>query len=244
MKIVMADDEQLALSRLERLIDEVSGFEVVGTAKNGKEAIEKATENQADILLLDIRMPGMDGIEAASHLSQLEKPPAVIFTTAYDEHAIEAFRVQAIGYLLKPIQATQLEAALRQAQQLKQGQLQALKTAEIIPQARQHICALHLGRLSLIPIKEVTYCTADNKYTEIHSLKETVLVDESLKSLEQAFPNHFLRIHRSTLVGIPFIQDLTMKDSGEAELRITGSDVLLSVSRRQLPLVKECMKHL
>lgn len=244
MKVVMADDEQLALSRLERLISELEDFTLVATAKNGKEAIEAAAATQADILLLDIRMPGMDGIEAAAHLSQFEKPPAVIFTTAYDKHAIEAFQVQAIGYLLKPIQASQLNTALQQAKQLQQGQLQALTAADITPQPRQHLCAMHLGRLSLVPIREVIYCIADNKYTEVHAVNHSVLVDESLKSLEQAFPQYFIRIHRSTLVGIPFLKELVFNKKDQTELRLKGTDVLLTVSRRQLPFVKECMKQL
>jgi len=166
LNVLIVDDEAPARARLRSLLDELPNVRISGEAATGEEAIELALSGSPDVLLLDVRMPGMDGIEAARHLAQLNKPPAVIFTTAYDEYAINAFDAHAIGYLLKPIRKEKLEAALTRAAQLSRPQIQKL-TAARPAEPRTHVAARHRESLKLIPLEEVIYFLADQKYTTV-----------------------------------------------------------------------------
>ncbi len=237
MKILIVDDEPLARSRLQDLIDDIGSHRVVGEAGNGREAIAQVELLKPDVMLLDIHMPEMTGLEAAMHLSRLEQPPSIIFTTAYSEHALEAFEANAIDYLLKPIRRARLEQALKKAQPLLRNQLGAAAAAS--QQNRQHISAYHRGSIKLIPVDQIIYFQSDNKYVAAHYTEGEVLIDESLKNLEQEFSDCFTRIHRNSLVANAFFESLEKISENHYQLRLRGSDTALEVSRRQLPGVRK-----
>src|SRR5262245_35738349 len=165
MKILIVDDEQLARDRLARMLGEIEGFAVVGQAANGMQAVERCDALAPDIVLLDIRMPGMDGLEAARHMAGMEEPPAVVFCTAYEEHAIDAFNVQAVGYLLKPVRRDDLVRVLGTATRPNRAQLAALSVEE--GSKRTHISARTRRGLELVPIDEVCFFQADQKYVTV-----------------------------------------------------------------------------
>ena len=242
MKILIVDDEPLARSRLQDLLGDIGNQHVVGEASNGRAAIEQAQKLHPDVVLLDINMPEMNGLEAAIHLSQLEHAPAVIFTTAYSEHALEAFDANAIDYLLKPIRRARLEQALNKIQPLQRSQLD--KAAADQQASRSHISAHQRGGIKLIPIEEIYYFHSDSKYVAVHHQGGEVLIDDSLKSLEQEFSDSFTRIHRNSLVANNCIEALEKVSDNHFQLRLRGCDALLEVSRRQLPTVRKLISSL
>jgi two-component system response regulator AlgR len=243
MKCVIVDDESLARQRLARMLKELDFVEVCGEAANGQDALVLADRVAADTVLLDIRMPGMDGLEAARHLSNLEPSPAVIFTTAYGDHALEAFDAQAIDYLLKPIDRQRLTQALEKAKKLSVMQLDELKSATTDAEARTHLCARVRGNLHLIPVEQVVYLQADNKYVTVRTCDEQVLIEESLKTLEDEFADRFMRIHRNALVACAAIRGLEKHSDGHNCVVLEGVDDLLEVSRRLLPEVRRRLKN-
>ena len=242
MKILIVDDEPLARSRLQDLLDDIGNHQIVGEASNGRAAIKQTQQLSPDIVLLDINMPEMSGLEAAIHLSQLEQAPAVIFTTAYSEHALEAFDANAIDYLLKPIRRARLEQALSKVQPLQRSQLD--KTAADQQVSRSHISAHQRGNVKLIPIEEIYYFHSDSKYVVVHHKDGEVLIDDSLKSLEQEFNDRFTRIHRNSLVANSCIEALEKVSDSHFKLRLRGCDTLLEVSRRQLPVVRKLISNM
>lgn len=242
MKILITDDEPLARERLRSLIDELDEGSVIGEAADGKEALQQCDHLQPDVLLLDIRMPGMDGIEAAQHLANLERPPAVIFTTAYGDHALAAFEAHAVDYLLKPIRKARLQEALQKAQQLNRAQLQSLQLGDESSVMRSHISARVRESIELIPIEEVLYFRADQKYVAVRHLHGEVLIEESLKSLEQEFAPLILRIHRNTLILKEYISVLTKDGDGRPLLMLRDCDEQLAISRRHLREIKQLLK--
>ena len=244
MNILITDDEPLARDRLRRLIDELDEGNVIGEACNGKEALQQCQHLQPDIVLLDIRMPEMDGIESALHLANLERPPAVIFTTAFDAHALAAFEAHAVDYLLKPIRKARLLEALQKAQQLNRAQLQSLQQAEEPPAMRTHISARVRETIQLIPIEEVLYFRADHKYVTVCHLHGEVLIEEPLKSLEQEFASLTLRIHRNTLICQQHLSGLTKDDNGHPQILLRHCDEALTISRRHLSEIKNLLKQL
>jgi two-component system response regulator AlgR len=159
MKVLIVDDEQPARERLVRLLAEINGYEVAGEAANGPEAIERYNALKPEIVLLDIRMPGMDGLETARHLMDDETPPAIIFTTAYGDHALEAFDTHAVGYLLKPVRTERLAEALDASRRSNRSQLAPALTHRIgqPAEARTHICVRMRGNLQLIPLGDILY---------------------------------------------------------------------------------------
>lgn len=242
MKILIVDDEPLARSRLRDLIEDLGGHQVVGEAGSGREAVEQAQRLRPDVLLLDIHMPEMDGLEVARHLSRLARSAAVIFTTAYSEHALEAFDANAIDYLLKPIRRARLEQALAKTRPLQRNQLDA--AAADTPPRRRHISAHHRGGIKLVPVAEILYFQSDNKYVAVHHQGGEVLIDEPLKQLEQEFADRFTRIHRNCLVANACIEALEKLGDHQYQLRLHGCDTPLEVSRRQLPVVRQRIAEL
>ena len=188
MKVLIVDDEQLARDRLARMIAGYDDYEVIGEAANGIEAVKQAATLQPEVVLLDIRMPGMDGLETARHFGDFDEPPAVIFCTAYEEHAVEAFNLQAVGYLLKPVRKDNLEAALGNAQRINKAQLAALSSEQ--PPRRSHISARTRRGMELIPVDDVRYFQADQKYVTVRHAAGEVIVDETLRDLEEEFADH------------------------------------------------------
>ncbi len=231
LKVLIVDDELPARERLRSLLAEIDATEVIGEAQNGEQGLRCAVDLSPDVVLLDVRMPGMDGIEAARHLNALEEPPAVIFTTAYDEYAINAFEAQAVGYLLKPIRKEKLAAALSQAGRLTRPQL--LKIAAASPNERRtHIAARHREGLRLIPVEEVQFFFAEQKYTTVRHLKGEDLIEDSLRALEEELGNAFVRIHRNALVSVRFLERIERNAEGQYYVRLRGCEAPLQVSRR------------
>jgi len=240
MKILIVDDEPLARARLRQLLDGQKEHEVLGEAADGLQAIEQVDCLQPDVVLLDIRMPGIDGLEAARHLSSLERPPAIIFTTAYGEYALKAFEVHAVDYLLKPIRVEKLLQSLHAAVRVTQAQLQDIAHAN--ETVRTHICARVRGNLKLIALSNVYYFKADAKYVEVRHTGGQVLIEESLKSLEDEFGSQLLRIHRNALVAPAMLSGLEKDDDGRQQALFHDIDDRLEISRRHLPRVRSLLK--
>jgi len=240
MKILVVDDESLARARLCRFIETAELGDVVCQAQNGIEAIEAVERFAPDVVLMDIQMPAMDGLEAAQHLSQLDTPPAIIFITAYDEYALQAFDVQAVGYLLKPVRLENLKVALSKLKKINKVQANAINNSP----SRSHISAKTHQGLELIPIENVILFRADHKYISVfHKLGE-LLIDEPLKELEDEFPNEFIRVHRNALVAIKSISGFEKQDDGGYALRLTGFDEPIPISRRHVTAVRKLVKAL
>lgn len=242
MKVLIADDEPLARTRLRELLAEIGGYQIVGEAATGKEALQQGVDIRPDLILMDIRMPTMDGLEAAMHLSALEQPPAIIFTTAFGDHALAAFEAHAVDYLLKPIRKERLDMALRKLQQLNRAQLATLKQiAGKLPEsrARTHISVLSRGNLQLIPIESILYFKADQKYVTVCHTAGQVLIEESLKDLEDEFGERFFRIHRNALAAAAHVSGLVKDRKGDCTLALHGIDEQLEISRRHLPEIRK-----
>ena len=242
MRVLIVDDEQLARERLVRMLAQIEGYEVVGEAANGIEAVELVTRLQPEVVLLDIRMPGMDGLEAARHFVDSEAPPAVIFCTAYEEHAIEAFDLQAVGYLLKPVRRDSLAEALGKSQKVNKAQLAALVEPE--KRHRSHISARTRRGVELIPIESVQYFQADQKYVTVRHGGNEVIIDETLRELEQEFAQLFVRVHRNALVAANHIEALEKSSDGQFQIRMRGIEAPLDVSRRHVAAVRKFVKQL
>ena len=246
MNLLIVDDEKPARDRLRQIVEDLGGHEVVGEAGNGSEALALAAELKPDVVLLDIRMPGMDGIETAHHLNAMDDSPAVIFATAYDEYAIDAFDARAIGYVLKPVRQERLERALAHAEHLT-GQVLAELTADPgMRTRRKHVCARMHGELRLIPVADVRYFVADQKYVCVHHKAGQDLIDDSLKSLEEEFSAEFVRIHRGALVRVSAIEKLEKLAGGKTRVVLRGdsqdrADSLI-ISRRHVGDVRRRLK--
>jgi two-component system response regulator AlgR len=238
MRVLIVDDEKLARDRLRELLNEIGGHVVAGEAANGNEAVEKTVELNPDVLLMDIRMPGMDGLEAAMHLMGMESPPSVIFTTAYDQHALDAFEVNAVDYLLKPIRKDRLAKALVKAGKLSLQQLQELSQSQDEPAPRTHISVHLRGNIRLVPVPDIVYFLADSKYVTVRTPKEEHLIEDSLVNLEREFGTNFLRIHRNALVATNYIQGIEKDPSGTWHVNLKGIDKKLAVSRRHAVTVR------
>lgn len=240
--VLVVDDEAPARERLRQLVDDLDNYRVAGEANNGEQALELAADVVPDIVLLDIRMPGLDGIQTARHLNALDKPPAVVFTTAYDEYAVDAFDARAIGYVLKPVRRSKLEAALAQASRLVGSALRDAAGEAGLDSRRQHICARTHDGLTLVPVDDVAVFIADQKYVAVWYSKGTTLIDESLKSLESEFADDFVRIHRSALVAVAKIAAIEKTADGKRIVRLRdGShdgDKELIISRRHVAEVR------
>ncbi len=241
-KVLVVDDEAPARDRLKRLLDEFEGYECVGEAGHGLKALEMYDELRPHVILMDIRMPGMDGIEATRHLSELEEPPAVIFTTAYNEYAIDAFDAQAIAYLMKPVRREKLERALDHASRLTHRQLDTLATEAATNAPRTHLSARIGDRLRLIPWEDIRYFQADQKYVSIALENEEILIDDSLKSLEEEFGDRVFRIHRNALVVISHLHALERQQDGSQQVLIDGGKKSLAVSRRHVASLRKLIK--
>ncbi len=232
LRAIIVDDEPPARARLRRLLEELGEVEIVGEAANGSEALRLCAEIDPDVVLLDIRMPGMDGVEAARHLSSLDNPPAVIFTTAYDEHAMEAFEAQAVGYLLKPVRREKLAQAMRRAARIAAPQLKRVAERAQLGRCRTQICARLGEQLRLIPVADIYYFAADQKYVTVRHRDGSDLIDESLRALADEFGAEFVRVHRNSLVALKHVRAVERAPDGQYAVRVAGCDELLPMSRR------------
>ena len=241
MNVLIVDDEQLARQRLRNMLSTNSGHQIIGEAETGEDALRKTQASQPDVVLMDIRMPGMDGIEAASYINRMDKPPAIIFTTAFSDHALNAFETHAIDYLLKPIKQGRLEAALDAAKRMNKAQLSQLCEKET-GTIRTKICIKNRGSLELIPIDEIIYFKADQKYVTLRTADQEYLIEESLKTLEEEFSNQFIRIHRNALVAQDMLHGLTKNNNSQSCISFSEIDDLLEVSRRHLSFIRKKLK--
>lgn len=232
MKLLIVDDELPARERLRRLLGEIDDCEIVAEAGNAEEALFQCSELQPDIVLLDIRMPGISGIEVARHIDSLEDPPAVIFTTAYDQYAVEAFETEAVGYLLKPVRKEKLAHALRHAARVSPSRLVKVAQNAKLAHRREQICARLGEQLRLIPLSDIYYFFADQKYVTVRHKGGENLIDDSLKSLAEEFDVDFVRIHRNALVAEKQISAVERTEDGKYAVRIRECGAVLEVSRR------------
>ncbi|HHH35946.1 MAG TPA: response regulator transcription factor [Gammaproteobacteria bacterium] len=241
MKVLICDDEPLARARLRTLLKEIPGVEVAGEAGDGKAALLAWDRLRPEVVLLDIRMPGMDGLEAAAQLALEAQPPAVIFTTAYGDHALAAFEAQAVDYLLKPVRRERLAQALARVARLGEGQRLALREAGG-DRPRSHISARYRETLQVVAVEDILYLRADHKYVCVRHREGELLIEESLKSLEQEFGGRFLRVHRNALVALEHVAALERTPEGRHRLRLKGCQEGLEVSRRQLGEVRRLLR--
>jgi two-component system response regulator AlgR len=247
LRIMIVDDEAPARNRLRELLADCADsfpHQLVGEAANGREAVELISKTPADLLLLDIRMPEMDGIEVARHLLSLPQMPAVIFTTAYNLYAIQAFEVNAVDYLLKPVRSERLLAALQKARQNRPPAPAHLQ--KLARKPRTCLSVQERGKIVLIPVNEIIYLKAEQKYVTIRTHEREYLLEEPLTNLEQEFMDNFIRIHRNCLVAKDSITgfEKVAEGGGEShwEVMLKGVTEKLPVSRRQQYLVKEFAK--
>lgn len=247
MRILLADDERLARQRLRSLLEEIGGHEVVAEAADGVEALKLCAREEPDLVMLDIRMPSMSGLDVACEFARMAQPPAVIFTTAYDEYALRAFDASALDYLLKPIRKERLKEALARAEVLSRVRLAELARIRTAVSAgfgaRSHICAQRHGEWVMIPLAEVLYFRADQKYVTLRTAACEVLIDDSLKSLEAEFAEGFVRIHRNALAALDHIERLERDLSGALTLKMRGVKERLEVSRRHAPALRTALKR-
>lgn len=246
LRLLLVDDEAPARARLRDLLADLAQelpTEVVAEAGDGIAALERAEElapGAIDIALIDIRMPRMDGIELAQHLARLPRPPAVIFATAYDEYAVKAFELNAIDYLLKPVRAERLAAALKKA---APAPLPDAALRLLAPQGRHHLRCPERGRVLLVPVAEVLYFKAEQKYVTARTAEREFLLEESLAHLEQEFAARLVRIHRNCLVARDAVVGCAREPAGDPPelhwvLALKGVPEHLPVSRRQWAQVK------
>jgi two-component system response regulator AlgR len=244
MRVVIADDEPLARERLRDLLGELAGVEVVADAADGHEALHACAKHRPDLVLLDIAMPGIDGLEAARHLAAFEPRPAVVFCTAYDAHALSAFDAEAIDYLVKPVRAERLAAALDRVRTFAAGRAQPAPATVSSGPRRTHLCARLRGSLRLIPVEDVHYLHAEEKYVIVHHARGEDLIEESLKSLEEEFAERFVRIHRNCLVARHEIVELKRSPDGHVQAMLRHGKQPLEVSRRCVAGLRDTLKHL
>ena len=244
IKVVIADDEPLARERLRMLLAEVADVHVVAEAGDGNAALHACAEHGADMVLLDIAMPGIDGLEAARHLAAFEPRPAVVFCTAYDVHALSAFDAAAVDYLVKPVRPERLMAALDRARTFTAGRDRAAAESAVPGKTRTHLCARLRGSLRLIPVDDVHYLQADEKYVVVHHARGEDLIEESLKSLEEEFGARFLRIHRNCLVARHEIVELRRAADGHVHAVLRHGKQPLEVSRRCVAHLRESVLQL
>lgn len=291
LRVAVVDDEQPARLRLLKMLDAIPNATCVAEAADGRAAIEQVSAQRPDVVLMDIRMPGLDGLQTASALAKLEHPPAVIFCTAYDEHALAAFNANAIGYLLKPIKREHLQTALNKASQLNAAQLKAIAlsgdnaTTDLghrnagngsVSPVPQHFIVARTNRgEERIAIDDICAFTADQKYVSAH-LKRTerdqskglpgreILIDQSLRALEQQWAAQFIRVHRNALVAkqsvvrienVPLVESSSVSNNPMAESDTDGnsannavrvvlanSEIAPVVSRRHLADIRRLFK--
>lgn len=242
MELLIVDDEALARQRLLRMVEKIEGFQVVAEAENAEAALASIIAYDPDIVLLDIRMPGRDGLSLAKDISELEDPPVVIFCTAFDQYALDAFGTNAVGYLLKPVKAEQLLQVLEKAQRLNKIQRLAVQQSARQEIQRSHISAKTRRGVELIPIDAIRYFLADQKYVTVYHRGGEHLLDETLKELEEEFVGHFVRVHRNSLVSIKHIAALERNAQGQYQIRLVDSDARPLISRRHVSGLKELLK--
>ena len=246
LRILIVDDERPARVRLAALLAEIDSVSVVGEAATGEQALQQVAEHLPDVVLLDIRMPGIDGIEVARQLAAAPEPPAVIFTTAYDSHALAAIQASAVDYLLKPVRRERLAEALDRSRNLTRAQRATLapQKPDEKPAGRSHVSATLHGDLRVLPIGDVRYFRADHKYVVARHPQGELLLEDSLAMLEEEFGARFLRVHRNALVAVAHVRGIHRDSGGHQFVRLDGVEEGVEVSRRLAATVRRCLSNL
>lgn len=241
LKVFIVDDEAPARERLQELLGDIAAevpTKVVGEARHGVEAVELIPGSEAQVVLLDIKMPGMGGLEVARHLGTLENAPRIVFVTAHDRHAVEAFELNALDYLLKPVRAERLAGALRKA-----AVPEADKLAKAADAPREYLSVPERNRIVLVPVRDILFLRAEQKYVTVRTRAREHLIEEPLIALEREFAARFVRIHRNCLVARAAIRGFERAPGEEEEPRwlvvLDGAEERLPVSRRQWPLLRD-----
>ena len=249
LKVMLVDDEAPARSRLRHLLDDIAGdlaTDIVAEAVDGIEALQKMAEHPVDVAVVDIRMPRMDGLQLALQLSRLREAPAVIFVTAFDQYAVNAFELSAIDYLLKPVRAPRLLDALRK---VRRGVPNKDALRGLVPQGRSHLRATERGRVVLIPVDAVIYLRAEQKYVTVRTADAEHLIEDTLSQLESEFDDRFVRAHRNCLVARQALSGYERGADAEADaevrwhLILRNIDERIPVSRRQWPMIKQLLRN-
>ena len=228
VSIYIADDESPAIDRLKRLLTSINGCEVVGASTRSDKALLECARLHPDVIFLDVEMPGMDGVSLAGKLARMEMPPAVVFVTAYEQYAVEAFDLAAVDYLVKPVRPERLNRAIKRIRAIRPGD------------RREARLVARLGeRILSIPLADIRILQADDKYTNVHHTGGSALIDESLVSIEERFPGRFLRIHRNALVSRAHLKGLVRDRRGRDRVEVDDVDMQPQVSRRNLPGVRQ-----
>ena len=242
LKVLLVDDEKLARSRLRTLLADCNapGAEVLAEAANGPQVIAALRQAVFDLVLLDVRMPGMDGVQLAQTIAGMAEPPAVVFVTAHAEHAVQAFEVAAVDYLTKPVRLERLQQALQKVERLAQ-----LKLSQLTDFSIDALIIQDRGRTERVPLTEVLYLKAELKYVTVRTALRSYILDGALSELEEKYPSQFMRIHRNALIARRAVRALEKHyDVEEGEgwaVRLNGIPELLAVSRRQLSAVREAI---
>ncbi len=242
LQVLVVDDEQLARSRLRTLLGDCAmpAANVAGEAANATQAMELLRRQPFDAVLLDIRMPGADGLALAQAMRMLQQPPAVIFVTAHAEHAVEAFELEAVDYLTKPVRLERLQVALQKVER------SAIAARGVQPEVPPDMVVIQdRGRTERVPLPEVLYFKAELKYVTVRTAARSYILDASLSDLEDRYAAQFMRVHRNALVARDAVRALEKHDDPEEgevwAVRLNGIDELLAVSRRQLSAVREAL---
>lgn len=237
VQVLIVDDEPLARSRLRTLLASCEDVAVAGEAGNAAQAMEQLGRREFDAVLLDVQMPGVDGVALAHALREAARPPAVVFVTAHPEHAVAAFEVEAVDYLTKPVRLERLQAALAKVGKRLLAVAPALEPEVLLIQDR--------GRTERVPLPEVLYLKAELKYVTVRTAARSYILDASLSELEERHPGHFLRVHRNALVARRAMRALEKHDDPEEgegwAVRLNGIEEVVAVSRRQLSAVREAL---
>ncbi len=240
VKVLIADDEPLARIRLQQHLQKMSDVRIVGQAANGLEAVQLTVKYCPDIVLMDIRMPEMDGLEAAKVIAEMSLPPAVIFCTAFDDFALRAFDAQACAYLLKPVKFDELRLAIERASRKTRAQI---NTRSQNQSQRRHLCSRTHQGIDLIPIKKILLLQAEQKYVTAHLANSEAVLSDTLKEIEEEFPDLFVRVHRNALVAREAIEGLSFID-GHLQVSIRDISIKPVVSRRLEPKLRQLLPEL
>ncbi|MHB8951009.1 MAG: LytR/AlgR family response regulator transcription factor [Rhodoferax sp.] len=252
MRIFIVDDEAPARDRMRTLLLDVMSqcpHELVGEAASPQSALDGIVSTAPDLVLLDVQMPGMSGIELASHIGKLSHPPSIVFVTAHDRYALDAFEVSAADYLLKPVRATRLAETLQRVEHVRSRK----RAATALPVKRQHFSVMERGRLLLVPVQAAIYLKAELKYVTVHTHERDYLIEDPLVLIEESWPELFVRVHRNALVArsaiMGFERGSQSSDRGDGEkvqesweVILRGSNERLPISRRQWPMLKALLK--
>jgi len=234
MKVLIVDDEPLARERLQRLLTDIDQIDSVSEADSGNSALAAIETDNPDLILLDIRMPGLDGMGLAHQLQKLEKHPFIIFTTAYSEHALEAFGVEAVDYLLKPIRKEKLADAVRKVNE---------RIIRAVHKETPMLRATERDKVTLIPLSDILYFQAESKYVTACLSERNLLLEESLKQLETRFGDAVVRVHRNALVPHQQIIGIVKVEDGEQHVQLNDGQVGPAISRRHLPEIRKLLKE-